>query len=119
MHRASATLVWRRQFAGVQCQPKCAMVRQAEPGADNHERTGRTRTLHFPGGFAHVFLIALNARLARKSISVSIAVMERLWPRHFRKALFAALCTLPVVLGFFVAWKHSVPLPFWDEWNTP
>ena len=37
------------------------MVRKAEPGGDDQERTGRTRTLHFPGGFARVFLIALNA----------------------------------------------------------
>ncbi|HSV63426.1 MAG TPA: hypothetical protein VLH83_08765 [Chthoniobacterales bacterium] len=45
--------------------------------------------------------------------------MKKLWPRHFRKTLFAVLWALPVVLGFFVVWKHSVPLPFWDEWSTP
>jgi hypothetical protein len=46
-------------------------------------------------------------------------VMEKSGPRHFRKALFTALWALPILLGFFVVWKHSVPLPFWDEWDTP
>jgi len=45
--------------------------------------------------------------------------MARHWPHYFRKAGFAALWILPTLLAFLVVWKHSAPLPFWDEWNTP
>src|SRR5438270_834143 len=45
--------------------------------------------------------------------------MARHWPHYFRKAGFAALWILPILLAFLVVWKHSAPLPFWDEWNTP
>jgi hypothetical protein len=45
--------------------------------------------------------------------------MERLGPHRFRKGLFAAIGILPIGLALFVVWKHSVPLPFWDEWSTP
>ena len=45
--------------------------------------------------------------------------MARHWPHYFRKAGFTALWIFPILLAFLVVWKHSAPLPFWDEWNTP
>jgi hypothetical protein len=45
--------------------------------------------------------------------------MESIGPPYFRKGMFAVLWILPILLALAVVWKHSVPLPFWDEWSTP
>lgn len=45
--------------------------------------------------------------------------MANPWPHYFRSGTFAALALLPIMLAVFIVWKHAVPLPFWDEWNTP
>lgn len=45
--------------------------------------------------------------------------MGKPWPHYFRSAVFAALWGFPIAVAIFLVWKHAVPLPFWDEWNTP
>jgi hypothetical protein len=29
------------------------------------------------------------------------------------------LCSLPALCAFYMMWTHWVPVPFWDEWDTP
>jgi hypothetical protein len=43
----------------------------------------------------------------------------RPWPIIARKALIFALWSLPAICAFYVIWTHWVPVPFWDEWDTP
>jgi len=33
--------------------------------------------------------------------------------------LIFAACSLPALVAFWMMWKHWVPVPFWDEWDTP
>jgi hypothetical protein len=33
--------------------------------------------------------------------------------------LIFAACALPALVAFWMMWKHWVPVPFWDEWDTP
>jgi hypothetical protein len=30
-----------------------------------------------------------------------------------------AVCSLPALCAFYMMWTHWVPVPFWDEWDTP
>jgi len=36
-----------------------------------------------------------------------------------KKTILIALWSLPALFAFHIVWKHAVPVPFWDEWNTP
>ena len=45
--------------------------------------------------------------------------MDSTSARNFRRALFAALWTLPILVALYVVWRHTVAFPFWDEWSTP
>ncbi len=45
--------------------------------------------------------------------------MERPGARNRKQVLFVALWTLPMLVAFYVVWRHTVAFPFWDEWNTP
>lgn len=40
-------------------------------------------------------------------------------PAVFQRTIFIALWSLPVLFAAGMVWKHAVPVPFWDEWNTP
>jgi hypothetical protein len=33
--------------------------------------------------------------------------------------LIIGLCSLPAICAIYVMWTHWVPVPFWDEWDTP
>jgi hypothetical protein len=33
--------------------------------------------------------------------------------------LIIGLCSLPAICAFYIMWTHWVPVPFWDEWDTP
>lgn len=35
------------------------------------------------------------------------------------KILLFALWSLPAICAFYMIWTHWVPVPFWDEWDTP
>lgn len=35
------------------------------------------------------------------------------------KMLVFTLWSLPAICAFYVIWTHWVPVPFWDEWDTP
>ncbi len=35
------------------------------------------------------------------------------------KMLVFALWSLPAICAFYMIWTHWVPVPFWDEWDTP
>src|SRR5215212_2346270 len=95
------------------------MIGKTEPGGNCHQHQRRANAPQFFRSPAHVPFIALNGRLARAAISASIQQMARSWPHYFRSAVFAALAVFPIVLAIFIVWKHAVPVPFWDEWNTP
>ena len=41
------------------------------------------------------------------------------WPLAPQKIILIALWSLPALFAFSIVWKHAVPVPFWDEWNTP
>lgn len=41
------------------------------------------------------------------------------WPLAPQKTILIALWSLPALFAFSIVWKHAVPVPFWDEWNTP
>lgn len=43
----------------------------------------------------------------------------RPWSAIPRKALIIGLWSLPAICAFYVIWTHWVPVPFWDEWDTP
>jgi hypothetical protein len=45
--------------------------------------------------------------------------MEARAPADLRKAIATAFWILPVLCAFYLACRHCVALPFWDEWNTP
>lgn len=47
------------------------------------------------------------------------SVMETGSPAYFRKAIVVAFWVLPTLCAFYFVWRHCVPVPFWDEWNTP
>jgi hypothetical protein len=85
------------------------MVRKREPGCDHDKRKNGT----------HDFLIRTEEPIGKERHFSKHREMERLGPPPLRKATFAVLGILPILLALFVVWKHSVPLPFWDEWNTP
>jgi hypothetical protein len=40
-------------------------------------------------------------------------------PAYFRRATIVALWILPGLCALYFVWRHCVPVPFWDEWNTP
>ena len=46
-------------------------------------------------------------------------MMERRWAIHFGKGIFVLVWALPIALASYAVWKHYVPVPFYDEWNTP
>jgi hypothetical protein len=33
--------------------------------------------------------------------------------------LIVGLCSLPAICAIYMMWTHWVPVPFWDEWDTP
>lgn len=35
------------------------------------------------------------------------------------RVLIIGLCFLPALCAFYIMWTHWVPVPFWDEWDTP
>jgi hypothetical protein len=35
------------------------------------------------------------------------------------KIFLLAVCSLPALCTFYMMWTHWVPVPFWDEWDTP
>ena len=37
----------------------------------------------------------------------------------WQKIFLLALCSLPALCAFYMMWTHWVPVPFWDEWDTP
>jgi hypothetical protein len=41
------------------------------------------------------------------------------WPALLKKILIFTLWSLPAICAFHVMWTHWVPVPFWDEWDTP
>ena len=43
----------------------------------------------------------------------------RSWPVIFKRALIIGLCSLPAICAIYMMWTHWVPVPFWDEWDTP
>jgi hypothetical protein len=43
----------------------------------------------------------------------------RPWPVIFRRVLIFGLWSLPAICAFYVIWTHWVPVPYWDEWDTP
>jgi hypothetical protein len=45
--------------------------------------------------------------------------METGLPAYFRKTIVVAFWVLPGLCAFYFVWRHCVPVPFWDEWNTP
>src|SRR3954471_24726399 len=85
------------------------MVRKREPGCDHDKRKNGT----------HDFLIRTEEPIGKERHFGKHRAMERLGPPPLRKAMFAVLGIVPILLALFVVWKHRVPLPFWDEWNTP
>jgi len=36
-----------------------------------------------------------------------------------KKVLIFGLWSLPAICAFYMMWTHWVPVPFWDEWDTP
>jgi hypothetical protein len=44
---------------------------------------------------------------------------QRNGPASWQKLFFLAVCSLPALCAFYMIWKHWVPVPFWDEWETP
>jgi hypothetical protein len=44
---------------------------------------------------------------------------KRSWPFLFNRTILVAFWSLPVIFAFYIVWKHAVPVPFWDEWETP
>lgn len=43
----------------------------------------------------------------------------RPWSVIARRALLVGLWSLPAICAFYIMWTHWVPVPFWDEWDTP
>lgn len=41
------------------------------------------------------------------------------WSTLVRKIALLALCLAPVVFGFYVMTTHWIPVPYWDEWDSP
>lgn len=41
------------------------------------------------------------------------------WSVSLKKTLIIALCALPALCAFYLMCTHWVPVPFWDEWDTP
>ena len=37
----------------------------------------------------------------------------------FKKAVILTLWSLPAICALHMMWTHWVPVPFWDEWDTP
>jgi len=36
-----------------------------------------------------------------------------------QKIFFLAVSSLPALCAFYMMWTHWVPVPYWDEWDTP
>jgi len=43
----------------------------------------------------------------------------RPWPVIPERTLVLALWSLPALCALYMMWTHWVPVPFWDEWDTP
>jgi len=43
----------------------------------------------------------------------------RPWSVIASRALLVGLCSLPAICAIYMMWTHWVPVPFWDEWDTP
>lgn len=37
----------------------------------------------------------------------------------WQKIFLLGVCSLPALCAFYMMWTHWVPVPFWDEWETP
>lgn len=46
-------------------------------------------------------------------------IQPRLWSISLRKALILALGVLPAIGAFYMMCAHWVPVPYWDEWDSP
>jgi hypothetical protein len=46
-------------------------------------------------------------------------VNQARWSVSLKKTLIIALCALPALCAFYIMCRHWVPVPFWDEWDTP
>jgi hypothetical protein len=46
-------------------------------------------------------------------------VNEAHWSLYLRKALLIALCVLPAIGALYMMCAHWVPVPYWDEWDSP
>jgi hypothetical protein len=44
---------------------------------------------------------------------------QRSWPLALQRTILIAFWSLPALFASYIVWKHGVPVPFWDEWNTP
>lgn len=41
------------------------------------------------------------------------------WSLSLRKSFIAALCVLPAIGALYMMCTHWVPVPYWDEWDSP
>jgi hypothetical protein len=46
-------------------------------------------------------------------------VNQARWSVSLKKPFLVALCALPALGAFYIMCTHWVPVPFWDEWDTP
>jgi hypothetical protein len=46
-------------------------------------------------------------------------VKQPRWSATLKKALIIALCLLPPIAAFYMMCTHWVPVPYWDEWDSP
>ncbi|MCA1659795.1 MAG: hypothetical protein LC642_04530 [Verrucomicrobiaceae bacterium] len=44
---------------------------------------------------------------------------SRPWSISLRKTLIIGLCVLPAAGAFYMMCTHWVPVPYWDEWDSP
>jgi hypothetical protein len=56
---------------------------------------------------------------ATKFQSSCLVSQPRPWSVSLRKALIIALCVLPAIGAFYMMSTHWVPVPYWDEWDSP
>src|SRR5436190_16929988 len=95
------------------------MIRKREPGDDRDEREHPRRSARSGRALPHLSKSHSMAGWQGAPDPLSNSGMEARAQADFRKAIVAAFWILPVLCAFYLVWRHSVALPFWDEWNTP